>query len=196
MLCTQTTFSRTFYDVSRQYRCSSISLIVVERIICFETVKAAPPQMPQESPPAGPKEGPSFWLNQEWKLRTYVTKNLKNLAISSPQRCWSEGPNEGLIRSVRTVKKKKYFAMLHDHRDLVFASIGEKACISHLHDVALFVNYTWNIPASYFLHPKSNTTPSLWKAGIISLFCALQNRNEKRKRTSQGNSRRILRKPY
>jgi hypothetical protein len=29
-------------------------------IMGFETVRATPPQMPQESPPAAPKEGPSF----------------------------------------------------------------------------------------------------------------------------------------
>ena len=28
--------------------------------MCFETVRASSPQMPQESPPATPKEGPSF----------------------------------------------------------------------------------------------------------------------------------------
>lgn len=32
-------------------------------------------------------------------------------------------------------------------------------------------------------YTQSNTTPSLWKAGIISLFCVLQNRSEDRKRT-------------
>jgi hypothetical protein len=34
--------------------------MAVERILYFETVRATPPQMPQESPPASPKEGPSF----------------------------------------------------------------------------------------------------------------------------------------
>jgi hypothetical protein len=49
-----------FCDILHTLCNVSISLVCRRIIIHFETVRATPPQMPQESPPATPKEGPSF----------------------------------------------------------------------------------------------------------------------------------------
>jgi hypothetical protein len=45
--------------IPRTSHYSSMSLIHRRTIMCFENFRATSPQMPQESPPAASKEGPS-----------------------------------------------------------------------------------------------------------------------------------------
>ena len=64
-------------DISRTFHVRSTSRFAVNIIMYFETVRAAPPQMPQEGPPAAPKEGPSF-VEQGMEAKSMSGEESKN----------------------------------------------------------------------------------------------------------------------